>query len=107
MSVTLYEDRSMVVQPGQIVMTGWVDIDLCRLGCRARMSPEAVEKKWRRLLQQGDGAPWPPPVGHWDGDRFVICDGRHEYLATLMHGRTRIFVAWLSPTVEPAEAREE
>jgi hypothetical protein len=29
------------------------------------MSPEAVERKFRRLLNLGDCAPWPPVVGHW------------------------------------------
>jgi len=48
------------------------------------MSPEAVEKKFRRLLNIGDCAPWPPIVGHWENGRFVVCDGRHDYLAALM-----------------------
>lgn len=54
-----------------------------------------MEKKWRRLLQQGEAACWPPIVGHWEDDRFVVCDGRHEYVASLMLGRARIYVAWL------------
>jgi hypothetical protein len=48
MSVVVAEDRSMCVQPHQLVRTTWVDIDLCRLGFRMLMSPEAVEKKFRR-----------------------------------------------------------
>jgi len=59
-------------------------IDLCKLGTRLLMSPEAVEKKFRRLLNIGDCAPWPPIVGHWENGRFVVCDGRHDYLAALM-----------------------
>lgn len=101
MSVRVFEDRSMLVLPHQRVETAWVDIDCCRLGCRVAMSPEAVEKKYRRLFQQGDGAPWPPIVGHWEGPRFVVCDGRHEYLAALMLGRNLLFVAWLVDLVEP------
>jgi hypothetical protein len=105
MSVAVYEERSMLVQRHQKVETAWIDIDLCRLGCRVPMSPEAVEKKYRRLLQQGDGAPWPPVVGHWDGPRFVVCDGRHEYVASLCLGRERLFVAWLVDTGDaPAAA---
>ena len=57
MSVMVAEDRSMCVQPYQVVQTAWVDIDLCQLGCRVQMSPEAVEKKYRRLLNLGDCAP--------------------------------------------------
>jgi hypothetical protein len=95
MAVRVAEDRSLAVHPGQIVRTSWVDIDLCRLGNRAQMSPEAVEKKFRRLLNLGDCAPWPPVVGLWEGDRFTVCDGRHDYLASLMIGRDKLFVCWL------------
>jgi hypothetical protein len=95
MSVTVAEDRSMCVQPDQVVRTAWIDIDLCKLGFRLPMSPEAVEKKFRRLLNLGDGAPWPPIVGHWEGERFLVDDGRHDYLAALMIGREKLFVCWL------------
>lgn len=90
----------MCIQPEQHVRTAWIDIDRCVLGCRVRMSPEAVEKKYRRLLALGEAAPWPPVVGHWRVDRFVVDDGRHEYLAALMLGRTRLFVCWLAGIVE-------
>jgi hypothetical protein len=95
MTVLVAEDRSMCVQPYQTVQTAWVDIDLCKLGCRVPMSPEAVEKRFRRLLNLGDCAPWPPIVGHWEGERFVVDDGRHDYLAALMLGREKVFVCWL------------
>lgn len=95
MTVMVAEDRSMCVQPHQVVRTAWIDIDLCKLGCRLPMSPEAVEKKFRRLLNLGDCAPWPPVVGHWDGERFLVDDGRHDYLAALMLGREKLFVCWL------------
>jgi hypothetical protein len=101
MSVVVAEDRSMCVQRHQLVRTAWVDIDLCRLGFRMPMSPEAVEKKYRRLLNIGDCAPWPPVVGHWENGRFVVCDGRHEYLATLMMGRDKLFVCWLEAVPVP------
>lgn len=90
------EDRSMMVQPDQIVKTGWIDIDVCRLGCRDRMDAAAIERAYRKYLQAGDCQVWPPVVGHWDGERFTVCDGRHEYLALLALGRTQIFVAWIS-----------
>jgi hypothetical protein len=101
MSVVVAEDRSMCVQPHQLVRTAWVDIDLCRLGFRMPMSPEAVEKKYRRLLNIGDCAPWPPIVGHWEDGRFVVCDGRHDYLAALMMGRDKLFVCWLEAAPIP------
>src|ERR1700744_1104047 len=95
MTVVVAEDRSMCIQPYQVVRTGWVDIDLCKLGFRRPMSPEAVEKKYRRLLNIGDCAPWPPVVGHWEDGRFLVDDGRHDYLAALMMGRDKLFVCWL------------
>jgi hypothetical protein len=105
MSVLVAEDRSMCVQPHQVVQTAWVDIDLCKLGCRMPMSPEAVEKKFRRLLNLGDCAPWPPIVGHWEGERFLVDDGRHDYLAALMLGREKVFVCWLHD-VRPQSVHE-
>ena len=95
MTVIVAVDRSMCVQPYQVVRTGWIDIDLCKLGCRVPMNPEAVEKKFRRLLNLGECAPWPPIVGHWEDGRFLVDDGRHEYLAALMIGRDKLFVCWL------------
>ena len=95
MSVIVREDRSMCVQPHQSVEVRWVHVDRCVLGCRDRMSPEAVGEKYRKLLQQADAACWPPIVGHWLDGRFVVCDGRHEFLASLMLGREFILVAWL------------
>ena len=102
MTVMVAEDRSMCVQPDQTVRTAWIDIDLCKLGGRVPMSPEAVEKKFRRLLNLDQAAPWPPIVGHWRGERFLVDDGRHDYLAALMLGRERLFVCWLEQAAGPA-----
>jgi hypothetical protein len=91
----MIEDRSLYVQPHETVRVAWVDIDCCVLGNRTPLTPEAVEKKWRQLLQQDQAASWPCLVGHWCGERFVVCDGRHEYIAALMRGRAEVLVAWL------------
>lgn len=64
------------------------------------MSPEAVEKKFRRLLNIGDCAPWPPVVGHWGDGRFLVDDGRHDYLAALMIGRDKPYACWLETVPE-------
>lgn len=93
----MQEDRSLFVQPSQVVKTEWVDIDSCVMACRERMDFAAIERAGRRILQAGECQMWPPPYGHWSGTRFVICDGRHEYLASLALGRTKLFVAWLEP----------
>lgn len=96
MTVTVAMDRSLYVKRNQLVKTAQIDIDCCKLGSRVGMSPEAVEKKYRKLLCQGDDAACQPPIiGHWEGDRFIVQDGRHQYLATLMLGRDQIFVAQL------------
>lgn len=95
MAISVAEDRSILVGQHQIVRTDWIDIDLCRLGNRTPMAPEAVQVKHQKLVNMGDCGSWPPIVGHWEGDRFTVCDGRHEYLASLMRGRTEIFVAWV------------
>lgn len=96
-AVALLVDRSMLVEPGQIVKTAWIDIDLVVLGCRDRMAVGDVGDKWREILQRGGGrAAWSPPRGHWREDgRFVVCDGRHETVAALMMGQDKIFVAWV------------
>lgn len=90
------EDRSLFVQPTQHVRTAWISIDRCRMGCRERMDFAAIERAGRRYVQAGECQMWPPVVGHWDGERFVVCDGRHEYLALLALGRDKLLVAWLA-----------
>jgi hypothetical protein len=92
----MIEDRSMNVRPDQVVTTDWIDIDDCKIGNRTRMDAAAIERAYRKYLQAGGCQIWPPIVGHWEGERFTVCDGRHEYLALLALGRTKIFVAWLS-----------
>ena len=62
--------------------------------------PGSGRKKYRRLLSLGECAPWPPIVGHWEEGRFVVCDGRHDYLAALMIGRDKLFVCWLEAAPE-------
>jgi hypothetical protein len=37
---------------------------------------------------------------HWEDGRFVVCDGRHDYLAALMIGRDKLFVYWLEAAPE-------
>lgn len=88
-------DRSLLVAAGQVVRTGYVDVFKCRLANRARMSVGDVGTAVQKLLQLGDGSAWPCPNGHWEGETFVIHDGRHEWVAAVMLGRTHLFVAWL------------
>lgn len=93
-------DRTFRVRRDQIVKTAWIDPHKCRLGSRAPMVVEAVAEKCRELLQQPEGAAiWPPVNGHWDGDVFVVDDGRHELLAHLIRGDQEMLVCWLEPRV--------
>jgi len=61
------------------------------------MSIGDVDRAYQKRLQLGDRQPWPCPRGHWEGDRFVIVDGRHEYVSCLMLGIEWVLVAWVEP----------
>lgn len=89
------QDRSMVVPKGKIVRTGYVDVFNVRLACRDRMAVGDVAAAYQKRLQLGDAQLWPCPNGYWDGETFVLHDGRHEWLASVMLGNTHILVAWL------------
>lgn len=99
------EDRTISVPIGAIVRTGYVDVHRVRLACRERMALGDLRAPYERRLQMGGQQPWPPPVGHWEGDWFVIEDGRHEYVAALMLGYDAILVAWMDHT--PASITNE
>jgi hypothetical protein len=89
-------DRSMRVPPGMVVRTGYVSVWKCQLGSRASMAVGDVADAHRRLLQLGPDTLWPCINGEWSGSEvFVIHDGRHEYIASLMLGRAYVLVAWL------------
>lgn len=53
-----------------------------------------IETAYRRQLAIGDHQAWPCPNGEWDGETFVIHDGRHAYIAALMLGFSHLLVAW-------------
>jgi hypothetical protein len=88
-------DRSLLVPPGRTIKTARVCIWKCRLANRERMAVGDVGAAFQKLLQVGDAAVWPCPNGYWDGDEFVIHDGRHEYVASMVLGRIEILVAWI------------
>lgn len=95
--VSIAEDRSISIPPGAVVFTGYVRIDRISLACRERMAVGDVDRACQRRLQLAPRQPFPPPRGYWDGQQFVIVDGRHEYVAALMLGFERILVAWTMP----------
>lgn len=93
--ITLAEDRSIAVPPGHVIVTGYVPVENVVLACRERMAIGDVNVAYQRRLQLGANQPWPCPRGHWQGERFCIVDGRHEYVAALMLGHSHVLVAWL------------
>ena len=100
MTVWTPQDRSISVPPGHRVVTGYVPIEDVKMACRARMAVGDVESAYRRQLALGDHQAFPPPNGVWEGDRFVLRDGRHAFLSALMLGFTHLLVAWLEKTTE-------
>lgn len=88
-------DRTLRVPAGKRIVTGYVDVWKCQLANRAPMAVGDVAAAHNKLLQLGDDALHPCPNGHWEGEEFVIHDGRHEYLAAVMRGRLQILVAWV------------
>lgn len=93
--VSTAEDRSILVPPGKVVVTGYVKIDGLIFACRDRMSIGDLDVAYRRRLQCGTSQPWPCPRGHWKGETFVIDDGRHEAIAAMMLGVEYILCAWI------------
>lgn len=88
-------DRSMAVPPGLVVKTGYVNTDSCYMFCRDRMAVGDVDRAYQKLIQLGNHSPWPCIRGEWDGEKFKIIDGRHEFIASLMLGKAYILVAWV------------
>jgi hypothetical protein len=86
------------VPVGHVVMTGYVATEkvVCLVDPAHQLNPAAVERAYRRQLAAEDGQEWPPPTGHWREDgRFVLTDGRHRFVASLMLGTRYVLVAWL------------
>jgi hypothetical protein len=93
--VSIAEDRSMAIPPGALVRTGYVAVESVTMACRDRMAMGDLNAAYQKRLQLGDHQPWPPPRGHWAGERFVIEDGRHEFLAAMALGHRHLLVAWV------------
>jgi hypothetical protein len=97
--VKVSEDRSLSVPPGKIVRTGYASVWDIKLANRSRMSVGDFKTAYEKRLNCGDNAPFPCPNGYWEGEeftsKFIIMDGRHEWLATVALGYKYILVAWL------------
>jgi hypothetical protein len=93
--IAFYGDKTLAVPQGEVVVTGYVPIEKVRLACRDVMGIGDVREKYELVKQNAPSSLWPPPIGHWDGDYFVIEDGRHHKIAYEMNGYSHILVAWL------------
>jgi hypothetical protein len=96
--VVLAQDRTLAVPKGMLIRTAYVKVEDITLACKDRMSVGDVERAYNKRLQLGgELQPWPCPCGKWEGNRFAIYDGRHEYIAAVMLGTAEILVAWIEP----------
>ena len=97
----LFIDKHVKVPKGARVYVEYVPIDRIRLGSKKPVAIGDVNDKYQLILQNRPACIFPCPVGFWDGaqedaaSRFVIQDGRHSYIAYLMHGYESILVAWI------------
>ncbi|PYE84166.1 hypothetical protein [Pseudoroseicyclus aestuarii] len=91
----VYEDRSLIVPPGRRIVTGYAPIDRVRIANRSRMAIGDVDAAMRQQLALGAAQKWPCPNGRWEGEDFVVHDGRHAFVAALMLGLEHLLVAWL------------
>lgn len=90
------------IPPGYVEKTARVPAHKIVMACKDRMAIGDVERYYRDL--QGErtyresNTLSPPPKGYWDpAGNFRLLDGRHRYLAHLMHGDRDIVVRWNVP----------
>lgn len=98
--VSFASDRSLRVPETHVVRTAYVDVFCIRLECRDRMAVGDVGVAYQKLLQLGNDEQWPCPTGRWseDGKTFLLADGRHQWVASVMLGREKMLVCWLEAT---------
>lgn len=99
--LALATDRALRVPAAHVVRTGYVDVFQVRLANRAGMAVGDVDRAYQKRLQCGPDQPFPCPNGRWEGERFVLLDGRHEWVAAVMLGHPRLLVAWVEPERTP------
>lgn len=90
----------MLVPPGMVIKTGYVDVFKVRFANRARMSVGDFDRTYQKRLQTQGGQCWPCPSGRWIADEFELFDGRHELLASIALGFDSILVAWIALQVD-------
>lgn len=96
--VLMAHDRSIRVPGGNRIHTDYVNVFAVRLECRDRMAVGDVAAAYDKCLQLGRDEQFPCPTGYWEGETFVLLDGRHHWIASIMLGKTHILVAWIEET---------
>lgn len=93
----------IVVPKGQVLRYGYARHGRIRFANYGGQQWDAVLRHAGTIADLGQGAqPADCPTGRWDGDTFVIEDGRHRYLALVGLGFRDILVRWLEPEREEA-----
>lgn len=94
--------RMIVVPAGKVLRYGYARHGRIRFAQYGGNRWDAVDEHARRIADLGNGAqPADCPFGRWDGDTFVIEDGRHRYLALVGLGYADLLVCWLEDHEPP------
>lgn len=88
-------DKSLSVPPGQKVVVDYVHVDNVVLACKDKMCIASVKEKYELILQNAPNSIYPTPIGEWRGDKFVLIDGRHTFVAYVINGYQWVLVSWL------------
>ena len=89
---------ALTVPAGYVMTYGYAEHGKIRFQNYGGQQWDAVLKHANRIADLGDGAQAADcPFGFWDGDTFVIQDGRHRYLALVGLGFHSLLVRWLDP----------
>jgi hypothetical protein len=84
------------VPPGKVLRYGYVEHGRIGFNQYGGIYLPAVQRHLDALVNIGGGAqPSECPYGRWDGERFVILDGRHRYTAAVIAGFRHLLVRWL------------
>lgn len=88
----------IVVPAAHVLRYGYAPHGRIRFAEYGGQQWDAVVRHANQIADLGNSAqPADCPFGYWDGDTFVIQDGRHRYLALVGLGFQQILVRWLEP----------
>jgi hypothetical protein len=86
----------ITVPPGKVMRYGYAPHGRIRFESYGGQQWDAVMRHANAIADLGGGMqPADCPTGWWEGDMFVISDGRHRYLALVGLGYRSLLVRWL------------